>query len=104
MTTTMKLGDADNDWRAFDEVYEEFVDANPMLGLGSSIFAATRLRQHYGAALVEAGAAIKLPNRRWLAHAGKFGPALFAAMTGRRDEIIGQARTHHEGPAEDAAA
>lgn len=80
------------DWRPFDDVYREFVEANPMLGLNASEFAATRLRQHYGEQLLAAGAALRLPNRRWLAHPGKFGQAVFEAMTSSKAEIIERAQ------------
>jgi hypothetical protein len=85
----MKL--AGEDWRPFDEVYVEFVEANPMLGLNPSEFAATRLRQQYGTELLRVGAALRLPNRRWLAHPNKFGPAVFKAMTARTTAIVDRA-------------
>lgn len=83
-------------WRPFDEVYREFAEANPMLGLAASEFASTRLRQQYGAELLNAGAALRLPNRRWLAHPTKFGPAVFEAMTQRAAEIIEQAQARQD--------
>lgn len=79
------------DWQPFDDVYREFVDANPMLGLNASEFAATRLRQQYGDKLLAAGAALRLPNRRWLASPRLFGPALFRAMAARQAEILARA-------------
>jgi hypothetical protein len=79
------------DWQPFDDVYVAFAEANPMLGLRASEFASSRLRQHYGARLLAAGAAMRLPNRRWLASPRRFGPALFAAMAARRNEILARA-------------
>jgi hypothetical protein len=89
MNEHMKLN-VPEDWQPFDEVYRDFVEANPMLGLNASEFASTRLRQQYGERLLAAGAATRLPNRRWLASPRRFGPALFAAMTARRAEILGR--------------
>lgn len=87
------------DWRPFDEVYRAFVQANPMLGLNPGEFAATRLRQRYGPQLVAAGAALKLPNRLWLAHPEKFGPAVFEAMTAQREEIMDRVQARRAGAA-----
>lgn len=82
------------DWQPFDDVYYAFVEANPMLGLNASEFAAARLRQQYGARLLAAGAALRLPNRRWLASPRRFGPALWTAMQERRSEILSRADAH----------
>lgn len=89
MPTPMKLPD---DWQPFDDVYRDFAEANPMLKLNASQFAAGRLRQQYGAQLIAAGAALKLPNRLWFASREKFGPALWAAMVARREEILARAQ------------
>ena len=86
----MKLSVAE-DWQPFDEVYQAFVEANPMLGLNPSEFAAIRLRQQYGERLLESGAVVRLPNRRWFANPHRFGPALFAAMAQRRSAIMARA-------------
>jgi hypothetical protein len=87
---SMKLA-VPEDWRPFDDVYRAFVEANPMLGLGASEHASTRLRHQYGARLLAAGAALRLPNRRWLASPRRFGPALIAAMAQRCNEIVNRA-------------
>jgi len=84
------------DWQPFDDVYRDFADANPMLGLHTSEWASTRLRQQYGDALEAAGAAMRLPNRKWLASPRLFGPVLFRAMALRRQEIL--ARTGEAVP------
>ena len=92
---TMKLH-TDEDWQPFDDVLRAFAEANPMLGLGTSEFAANRLRQQYGAQLLASGAVVRLPNRRWLADPHRFGPALFAAMAARRSEILVRVKAEHE--------
>lgn len=86
-SNALKLMTAE-DWQPFDDVYFAFAEANPMLGLNPSESAAQRLRQQYGQALLAAGAAQRLPNRRWLASTRRFGPALFQAMTRRRRDIL----------------
>lgn len=87
MNDHMKLN-VPEDWQPFDDVFRDFCEANPMLGLTASETAAIRLRQQYAERLLVAGAAMKLPNRRWLASPRRFGPALFAAMTARSNEIL----------------
>lgn len=79
-------------WVPFDEAYENFVDAHPMLGLGSGMWATTNLRRNYGERLIASGAVVKLVNRRWLAHRDKFGPALFELLTRTSAEIVEKAR------------
>jgi hypothetical protein len=88
-------------WVSFDDAYEAFVQAHPMLGLGSGLWATTNLRRNYGPRLLESGAVIQLVNRRWLAHREKFGPALFELLTKTGDEILQKARARQ---AEQAAA
>lgn len=90
MHEELKLVSPD-DWQPFDEVYAAFAEANPMLGLNPSEYAATRVRQQYGERLLLAGVARKMPNRRWLASPRRFGPALFDAMSRRRAEVLAQA-------------
>ncbi len=81
------------DWIAFDEAYEHFATANPMLGLGTNEWAALNLRRNFGAKLIETGAVRQLPNRRWIAHRERFGPALFELLQRGPAEIMDRARS-----------
>ena len=87
-----KPTDTIDDWIAFDEAYENFVSANPMLGLGSNTWAALNLRRNFGARLLETGAVRQLVNRRWIAHRERFGPALFELLQRAPAEILERAR------------
>jgi hypothetical protein len=75
-------------WIAFEDAYAAFVLAKPQLGLGSNTWACTNLRRNFGALLVQRGAAVKLVNRRWLAHRDKFGPALFELLTRTPAQVV----------------
>jgi hypothetical protein len=88
-----KPADTISDWIAFDEAYEKFVVANPMLGLGSNAWAALNLRRNFGARLLQTGAVRQLVNRRWIAHRELFGPALFELLQRAPAEILERART-----------
>jgi hypothetical protein len=90
------------DWQPFDEVYCAFAEANPMLGLNATPFAAARVRSEYGKRLIAAGAALRLRNRRWLARERLFAPALFAAMTQRHAEILARPGPAPQGDPGDA--
>jgi hypothetical protein len=79
-------------WMPFDDAYDAFAKANPMLGLGSTQWATTNLRRNFGPQLIAAGAVIKLMNRKWLAHREKFGPTLFTLIQREPAEIIAAAK------------
>jgi len=83
--------DTIDEWLAFDDAYEAFVVAHPMLGLGSGTWASINLRRNFGERLLAAGAVRQLVNRRWLAHRDHFGPALFALLTRAPAEIVEKA-------------
>jgi hypothetical protein len=80
------------DWMAFDDAYEAFASANPMLGLGTGQWATINLRRNFGPQLIATGAVVALVNRRWLAHRERFGPALFAVLSSARAGIIDAAK------------
>ena len=85
-------------WQPFDAAYSAFAKAHPMLGLHIGEWAVWNLRRTHGPALLAAGAMLRLPNRRWLAHVDKFGPALFEALTHAPQAIIDQARARGAPP------
>jgi prophage antirepressor-like protein len=87
------IGSADgiDKWVAFDDAYEAFVKAYPMLGLGGGSWAAINLRRNFGQQLLAAGAVLQLKNRRWIAHRDTFGPALFSLLNRSAAEIIEKA-------------
>ena len=86
-----------DEWIVFDDAYEAFVTANPMLGLGSGQWARINLRRYFGDRLLAAGVVRQLVNRRWLAHRERFGPALFALLTRTTSEIVAKARARQVG-------
>ena len=86
-----KPADTPADWIGFDEAYEAFRQANPMLGLASGMWATTNLRRNYGAQLLELGVVRQLVSRRWLAHREHFGPALFKLLTRTPAAILAEA-------------
>jgi hypothetical protein len=81
-----------DDWQSFDEALDAFRAAHPMLGLPTGEWAALNLRRNFGQQLVERGAAVKLPTRKWIAHRRRFGPVLFELLTSEPARIIEQAQ------------
>jgi hypothetical protein len=90
-TLQNKPADTIDEWLSFDDAYEAFVTANPMLGLGSGQWASINLRRNFGERLLATGAVRQLVNRRWIAHRDQFGPALFALLTRAPTEILEKA-------------
>lgn len=86
-----------DEWVSFDDAYETFVKANPMLGLGSGQWAAVNLRRNFGPQLLASGAVVQLVNRRWIAHRDKFGAALFPLLTRGPAEILERAKARQAG-------
>jgi len=83
-----RLADAVDEWQSFDDAYEAFIQAHPMLGLGSGTWASINLRRNFGERLLASGAVRQLVNRRWIAHKDQFGPTLFALLTREPAKII----------------
>ena len=91
-----------DDWISFDDAYEAFVNAHPMLGLQHGTWAALNAKRNYSARLQAAGAVRQLVNRRWIAHKNAFGPALFALLHRAPAEIIERARERGQAAASKA--
>jgi hypothetical protein len=68
-------------WSAFDEVYQRFARAYPMLGLTGTRWGAVHTRRKHGAALLAVDAARRSASGRWIAHVDRFPQVMFDLLT-----------------------
>ena len=68
-------------WSAFDEVYQRFARAYPMLGLTGTRWGAVHTRRKHGVALLASDAARRSASGRWIAHNDLFPKVMFELLT-----------------------
>ena len=81
-------------WTTPQAAWSAFCTANPLLGLRATPWSWVHFQRVHGERMIEAGALVKLPNRRWIANAEKFpGAALSLILTGRLPAPAARARS-----------
>jgi len=75
-------------WSAFDEVYQRFARAYPMLGLTGTRWGAVHTRRKHGAALLASDAARRSASGRWIAHNDRFPQVMFELLTASSAHVL----------------
>jgi|GEM_PF-4665697 len=79
------------EWIAFDEAYQCFARAYPMLGLTGTRWGAVHTRRKHGAALLASGAARRSSSGRWIAHGDCFPNVMFKLLTATPTKLLERA-------------